>query len=157
MPVENIASRLAELGLELPPVPRPVAAYVPWVRTGSLILVSGQLPMKDGELLSTGTVPDPVTVETAQLAARQCALNGLAVVDDALDGDLDRVLRIVRLGIFVASAPGFTDQPRVGNGASELMLEVFGDAGRHARAAVGSIGLPLNATVEVEMMVEVSA
>ncbi len=156
MSTENIAARLVELGLELPSVPRPVAAYVPWVRTGSMIVVSGQLPMKDGELMATGTVPDPASVEVAQLAARQCALNGLAVIADALDGDLDRVRRIVRLGIFVASAPGFTDQPRVGNGASELMLDVFGDAGRHARAAVGSIGLPLNAAVEVEMMVEVS-
>jgi len=103
----------------------------------------------------TGPVPSVVGVEAAAAAARQCAINAVAVLADALDGDLDRVERIVRIGVFVASDPGFHDQPRVANGASELLVEVFGEAGRHARAAVGSVGLPIGATVEVEMVAEV--
>jgi len=151
----DIPSRLNSLGLALPAAPKPVAAYVPWVRSGQLVFVSGQIPFADGKLLHTGPVPSAVTVENARLAARQCALNGLAIVADALGGDLNRVSRIVRLGVFVCSDPGFVDQPKVANGASELLQEIFGEAGRHARAAVGSIALPLGATVEVEMVVEV--
>lgn len=151
----SVKHRLSELGITLPAAPRPVAAYVPWVRTGSLIVVSGQLPMVDGKLTATGSVPSAVSVEDATAAARSCIMNALAVVADALDGDLERVERIVRVGVFVASDAGFHDQPKIANGASELLVELFGERGRHARAAIGSVALPLGATVEVEMMLEV--
>lgn len=152
----TITNRLAELGLALPPAPAPVAAYVPAVRTGNLIFVSGQIPLRDGELVCSGPVPSAASVEQAQEAARQCVLNALAVVGDQLDNDLERIARIVRVGVFVASEPGFAGQPKVANGASELLESIFGEAGRHARAAVGCIALPLGATVEVEMIVEIS-
>jgi len=154
--VPGIQQRLQELGIALPAAPEPVAAYVPWVRSGNLVFVSGQVPFREGSLVATGTVPSGQSIDAAADAARQCVLNGLAVLAAALGGDLDRVRRIVRVGVFVASDPGFTDQPRVANGASELLQEVFGDAGRHARAAVGTVALPLGATVEVEMTVEVA-
>ncbi len=147
--------RLNDLDLTLPEAPKPVAAYVPSVRTGNLLYISGQVPFRDGQLLATGPVPSAVSIEQAQDAARQCVLNALAVLNDAVEGDLDRVRRIVRLGVFVASDPGFTDQPKVANGASELLQDIFGELGRHARAAVGSVALPLGATVEVEMIVEI--
>lgn len=152
----DINNRIKDLGLSLPTPPKPVAAYIPFVRTGNLIYVSGQVPFLDGKLTCTGAVPSSVSVDQARAAARQCVLNGLAVVSGALDGDLNKVRRIVRLGVWVCSDPGFTDQPKVGNGASELLVDIFGDNGRHARAAVGSISLPLGATVEVEMLVEVA-
>ncbi|MHC4909926.1 MAG: RidA family protein [Planctomycetota bacterium] len=148
--------RLAELGHELPAAPKPVASYVPAVRTGNLLFVSGQVPFKDGELIATGAVPDACDPERAKDAARQCVLNGLAVVRESIGGSLDGVRRIVRLGVFVNSSPSFTGQPAVANGASDLLVEVFGEAGRHARAAVGSVSLPLGASVEVEMVVEVA-
>ena len=151
----EIHARLDQLGITLPVAPRPVAAYIPAVRTGNLVVISGQVPFSDGKLLATGQVPSMTGVEAATAAARQCGLNALAVLADQLDGDLDRVERIVRLGVFVASDPSFGEQPAVANGASELMLEVFGEAGRHARAAVGAPSLPLGATVEVEMLAEV--
>lgn len=151
----GIRDRLEDLGISLPEAPSPVAAYVPAVQAGSLVFISGQVPLSDGRLLASGTVPGNVTLEEAASAARQCGINALAVLSDHLEGDLDRVEQVVRLGVFVASDPGFTDQPKVANGASELMEEVFGDAGRHARAAVGSVGLPLGASVEVEMIVQV--
>lgn len=151
----SIAARLAELSIVLPPAPKPVAAYIPAVRTGNLILVSGQLPMAGGQLMATGPVPSKTSLEAANAAARQCALNALAIIADQLGGDLDRVERIVRLGVFVCSDLGFTEQPKVANGASEVLQQIFGEKGRHARAAVGSIALPLGASVEVEMMVEV--
>jgi enamine deaminase RidA (YjgF/YER057c/UK114 family) len=147
--------RLRALGLELPTAPKPVAAYIPAVRAGRLLFVSGQLPFRAGELISRGCVPADLSVEAAQDAARQCALNGLAVVAAHVDGDLSRVVRIVRVGVFVASAPGFGEQPKVANGASELLVQVFGETGRHARAAVGCSALPLNAPVEVELTVEI--
>lgn len=150
------AKRIAELGLTLPPAPKPVAAYIPFVRSGSLLFVSGQLPMRDGALMATGAVPSAVSVEDAARAARQCVLNALAVLADALGGDLDRVVRIVRVGVFVCSDAGFGEQPKVANGASELLQQIFGETGRHARAAVGSIALPLKATVEVELVAEVT-
>lgn len=152
----TVAARLDRLGLTLPAAPKPVAAYVPAVRTGNLVFISGQIPLHEGQLIATGTVPSAVPVDLAVRAARQCLLNGLAVLDDALGGDLERVRRIVRLGVFVASDAGFTDQPLVANGASELLEAIFGDAGRHARAAVGAVALPLGAPVELEMVVEVT-
>jgi len=145
--------RLAELGLELPGVAAPVAAYVPAVRTGDLVYTSGQLPIVGGQLLATGVVGAEVTAEEAAGYARTCALNALAAVD-ALVG-LDAVARVVKVVGFVASAPGFTGQPAVVNGASELFGDVFGEAGRHARSAVGVSALPLGAPVEVEVVVEV--
>lgn len=149
--------RLQALGLSLPEVPSPVAAYVPAVQTGDLVFVSGQLPFQEGALHAVGPVPDACSVEDAAAAAKLCALNALAVLAAHLPGGLAQVEQIVRLGVFVQSAPGFDAQPKVANGASELMQEVFGEAGRHARAAVGSVGLPLNASVEIEMIARVSS
>lgn len=149
----SATGRLAELGLELPVVVPPVGAYVPAVRTGDLVFTSGQLPMVAGAMAQTGLVGGPVTPEQAKLLARTCALNALAAID-ALVG-LDAVVRVVKLVGFVASAPGFTGQPGVVNGASELLGEIFGDSGRHARSAVGVLALPLDAAVEVELVVEV--
>ena len=145
--------RLAELGLTLPDVVPPLAAYVPAVRTGNLVYTSGQLPMVDGSLPATGKVGAEVSPEQGRELARTCALNALAAVD-ALVG-LDAVKRVVKVVGFVASAEGFTGQPAVVNGASELLGAVFGDAGRHARSAVGVAELPLGAPVEVEIIVEV--
>ena len=150
------SQRLKELNLTLPPVTRPVGSYVPAIRSGGHVFVSGQIPMQDGQMKCTGKVGRDVTLEQAAAAARLCALNGLANAAEAAGG-VDRLTRVVRLGVFVNSAPGFADQPKVANGASDLMVQVFGDAGRHARAAVGAAELPLNAAVEVEMLFEVAA
>ena len=147
-------ARLAALGIVLPPAPKPVAAYVPSVRTGNLIFVAGQIPMREGKLLHQGRIGVEVTPEQGVACARQCAINGLAVIREAT-GSLDRVRRVVRLGVFVACESGYHEQPKIANGASELMLEVFGEKGRHARAAVGTNDLPLGAPVEVEFVVEV--
>lgn len=152
----SIESKLAELGLTLPEAPKPVAAYVPAVTSRGQVIVSGQLPMKNGELMSTGKVPSQVSVEDAQAAARQCVINGLAVLKAELGDSFDRLIRLVRIGAFVQSNDDFFAQPQVANGASELLLEILGDAGRHARAAVGVNALPLNASVEIEFIFEVS-
>jgi len=151
----SIESTLEELGISLPEAPNPVAAYVPAVSSRGQVIVSGQLPMQNGELISTGKVPSQVSVEDAQAAARQCVLNGLAVLKAELDGDLSRLVRVVRIGVFVQSDDDFFAQPQVANGASEFLLELLGDAGRHARAAVGVNALPLNASVEIEFTFEV--
>jgi enamine deaminase RidA (YjgF/YER057c/UK114 family) len=145
-------ARLAELGIRLPAVAAPVAAYVPAVRSGQMVYTSGQLPFVDGGLRRTGKVGGSVDAEDAAHDAKLCALNALAAID-ALVG-LDSVARIVRVVGYVASAEGFTGQPRVVNGASELLGRIFGDAGRHARSAVGVAELPLGAPVEVELTVE---
>jgi len=147
--------RLAELGLSVPEVVKPVAAYVPAVRTGNYVYTSGQLPMREGTLISAGKVGDEITPEQAVDCAQQCALNGLAAVK-SLIGDLSNVVRVVKVVAFVASTPGFTGQPGVANGASELIGKVFGEAGQHARSAVGVAVLPLDAPVEIELVVEVS-
>jgi enamine deaminase RidA (YjgF/YER057c/UK114 family) len=152
--VTDVSGRLAELGIELPAVAAPLAAYVPAVRAGDLVFTAGQLPLSDGELLATGIVGAGVDVETAQACARQCALNALAAVADVV-GDLSRVARIAKVVGYVASTPDFTGQPAVVNGASDLLGQVFGDAGVHARSAVGVSSLPLGAPVEVELVVEV--
>jgi enamine deaminase RidA (YjgF/YER057c/UK114 family) len=146
--------RLTELGITLPSVVPPVAAYVPAVRTGSLVYTSGQLPMVEGKLPGTGKVGAEVSPEDAYTYARNCALNALAAVH-ALVG-IDSVVRVVKVVGFVASDPAFTGQPQVVNGASEVLGEIFGDAGKHARSAVGVVALPLDAPVEVEIVVEVS-
>lgn len=148
-----VVARLAELGLELPAVAKPVAAYVPAVVTGNLVFTAGQLPFADGALLATGKVGDAVTPEEAAQLARRCALNALAAAAEAI-GSLDRVTRVVKAVVFVNSAPGFTGQPGVANGGSELLGEVFGDAGRHARSAVGVSELPLDSPVELELILE---
>ncbi|TDT29865.1 RidA family protein [Naumannella halotolerans] len=145
------SQRLAELGLELPPVVAPVAAYIPSTTSGKLVFTSGQLPMVDGALPVAGKLGAELDVETGYAQARVCGLNALAALAAAAGG-LDAVERIVKVTIFVASAPDFTDHPKVGNGASELFGEVFGENGRHARSAVGVAALPLNAPVEVEVI-----
>lgn len=148
-----VAARLVELGLTLPQVIKPVASYVPATVTGNLVFVSGQLPFADGALPATGKVGAEVSAEDAQGYARTCALNALAAAESVI-GSLDRVTRIVKMLGFVASAPDFTGQPAVINGASDLLTEVFGDDGRHARSAVGVAVLPLDAPVEVELILE---
>jgi len=150
----TVAARLAEKGIVLPEAVTPVAAYVPWVITGNLLFISGQVPFKEGALSHTGHLGGNLTVDEGYDCARVCALNILAQVNDALDGDLDRVSRVVKLTGFVACTPDFGDQPKVINGASDLMAEAFGDNGRHARAAVGVPALPLNSAVEVEAIFE---
>ncbi|MGF1640247.1 MAG: RidA family protein [Rhodospirillales bacterium] len=152
----RIEARLAELGLTLPPPAAPAGAYVPWVVVGALVFVSGQLPFQDGTLRYVGRLGDGLSVEDGHAAARLCGLNLLAQVSAACGGDLDRVRRVVRLGGFVNSVADFTDQPKVLNGASELMVAVFGDAGRHARAAVGCPTLPLGVAVEVDGIFEIA-
>jgi enamine deaminase RidA (YjgF/YER057c/UK114 family) len=147
--------RLAQLGLQVPDLVAPLAAYVPAVRTGNLVWTAGQLPLVSGELVASGRVGAEVDAEQAYEAARVCALNALAAVRSVV-GELSAVTRIVKLVGFVASAPGFVGQPGVVNGASELLAEAFGEAGAHARSAVGVFSLPLNAPVEVELIVEVS-
>jgi len=146
--------RLAALGLKVPPVAKPVAAYVPALRSGALVFTSGQLPMVDGALLKTGKVGAGVSAEEAKELARRCALNALAAIKAEI-GDLSRITQVVKLVGFVASAPDFTGQPGVINGASELLGQVFGEAGAHARSAVGVAVLPLDAPVEVELTVEI--
>ncbi|HSN06017.1 MAG TPA: RidA family protein [Candidatus Angelobacter sp.] len=150
-----VESRLAELGLAVPDVVPPVAAYVPAVRSGSYVYTSGQLPMVAGAMAATGKVGGEVTPEQGKELAAACALNAIAAVKSVL-GDLDLVVRVVKVVGFVASVPEFTGQPGVVNGASELLGKAFGDAGVHARSAVGVAALPLDAPVEVEIVVEVA-
>jgi enamine deaminase RidA (YjgF/YER057c/UK114 family) len=148
-------SRLAELGIVLPVAAPPAANYVPFVISGALLHISGQLPFKDGKLACSGRLGEALSVEDGYQAARLCGINLIAQMKAAV-GDLDRVQRIVRLGGFVNSTAAFTDQPKVVNGASDLMVEVFGPAGRHARSAVGCPSLPLGVSVEVDAVVEVT-
>ncbi|ORV08287.1 RidA family protein [Mycobacterium celatum] len=153
MSAGSAKARLSELGIELPAVVTPLAAYVPAVRTGNLVYTAGQLPMQDGKLAGTGKVGVEVTPEEGKALARVCALNALAAVDSLVG--IDAVTQVVKVVGFVASGPGFTGQPGIVNGASELLAEVFGDRGAHARSAVGVAELPLGAPVEVELVVEV--
>ncbi|MCZ4499935.1 MAG: RidA family protein [Marmoricola sp.] len=147
--------RLAALGLSVPAVAKPVAAYIPAVRTGDLVFTSGQLPMREGQLMATGKVGGEITLDEAVACAQQCALNALAAISAEL-GSLGAVTRVVKVVVFVASTSDFTSQALVANGVSELLGEVFGDAGRHARSAVGVPVLPLDSPVEIEMIVAVS-
>jgi enamine deaminase RidA (YjgF/YER057c/UK114 family) len=149
-----IEERLVELGIELPPAAAPLASYVPVRISGGHAFVAGQVPLEDGRLLVWGRLGAGLSIEQGQAAARRCALQGLAALRDAL-GSLDRVRAIVKLEVFVTSAPGFTDQPKVANGASDVLVEVFGDEGRHARVAVGVSELPLGAPVEVALIASV--
>jgi enamine deaminase RidA (YjgF/YER057c/UK114 family) len=151
----GVEERLAGLGVELPPVPQPVASYVPVVVSGELAFVAGQIPMAEGQLLAEGKLGAELSVEAGADAARRCVLQALAALRSEL-GSLDRIRRMVKLTVFVASAPGFTDQAKVANGASDLLGDLFGDAGHHARAAVGVSELPLGAPVEVEVLAEIA-
>jgi enamine deaminase RidA (YjgF/YER057c/UK114 family) len=151
----DIPEKLSSLGWTLPQPPKPIAAYVPSVRIGDMLYVSGQLPWRDGKLLAVGKVCSSVAVELAQTAAAQCAVHALSVCGGELGGDWDRLVRVVRVGVFVQSDNDFYDQAKVANGASELLVQVLGDSGRHARAAVGVNALPLNAAVEVEFLFQV--
>ncbi|MDP2871433.1 MAG: RidA family protein [Bacillota bacterium] len=153
--MNRIEAKLQEMGLTLPPAAKPVAAYVPTARTGNLVFTAGQIPMVAGQLKHKGRLGAEVGLEQGYECARICALNCLSAIKAEI-GDLDRVVRVVKVTGFVASATGFTDQPKVINGASELLVEVFGQAGKHARSAVGVAELPLGSPTEVEMIVEVS-
>jgi enamine deaminase RidA (YjgF/YER057c/UK114 family) len=146
--------KLKFLGIELPEIPKPLGSYVPFVRTGDLVFLSGMLPLKEGKLAMTGKVGETVSLDDAAQCAKVAATNALAVLKSAV-GSLDNVRRCVKLSGFVASAAGFTDQPKVVNGASDFIFEVFGEAGRHARAAVGVNVLPLNSPVEIDFIFEV--
>ena len=149
-----IEVRILELNLALPEIPKPVAAYIPAKQSGNLIFTAGQLPMVNGALISTGHLGQDVGIEDAKNAARVCTLNALAAIKGVI-GDLDRIKQVVRVVGYVASVPTFTQQPAIVNGASELLLEIFGEKGKHARSAVGMAVLPLNASVEIELTVEV--
>jgi enamine deaminase RidA (YjgF/YER057c/UK114 family) len=150
----KVESRINELKLSLPDALKPVAAYIPAKQTGNLVFTAGQLPMVSGELISKGLLGQDVEVDEANKAARICTLNALAAIKGVI-GDLDRIKQIVRVVGYVASVPTFTQQPAVVNGASELLLEIFGENGKHARSAVGMAVLPLNASVEIELTVEI--
>jgi enamine deaminase RidA (YjgF/YER057c/UK114 family) len=152
--VSTPEEKLAELGLTVPEVVPPVAAYQPTARTGNLVYTAGQLPMRNGSLVAAGKLGGEVSEEQGYEAARQCALNALAAIKGEV-GELSAVRRVVKVVVFIASTPDFTAQPKVANGASDLLGEVFGEAGRHARSAVGVSVLPLDAAVEVELVVEV--
>ncbi|MDW3205263.1 MAG: RidA family protein [Alphaproteobacteria bacterium] len=151
----NIDARLQELGLDLPDPPKAAGAYVGYVRTGNQLFVAGQIPLWNGELRHVGKVGVDLTVEQAQEAARVCALNIIAQAKDALDGDLDRVVRVVKLGGFVNCPPDFTQHPQVINGASNLIGDIFGEKGAHARFAMGAGSLPMNVAVEIDAVIEV--
>jgi len=151
----GVDERLKELGIELPPVARPVASYIPVAVGGGLAFVAGQVPLEDGKPLAVGRVGEGISVEEGAALARRCALQALAALKEEL-GSLDLVRRIVKVTVWVASAEGFTQQPQVANGASDLLGDVFGEAGRHARAAVSAPSLPLGVPVEVELIAEIT-
>lgn len=148
------SERLSELGLELPAVAAPVGSYVPAKRSGSHVLTSGQLPFRDGAVVYTGKVPGDVSVEDAAKGAEIAALNAIAAAASVIGG-IDAIKQVVRVAVYVNSSAGFTAQPKVANGASDLFVKIFGDAGKHARAAIGVAELPLNAALELDLMVEV--
>lgn len=153
MKTMSIRHKLESLGITLPKLTGPFGAYIPAKRVGSLIYVAGQIPMKDGKLIATGQVPSKCSLEQAREAARQCVINGLAAVD-SLPGGVDQISGVARVGAWISSDIGFTEQPKVANAASELLIEVFGESGRHVRAAVGTNTLPLDAPVEIEFIFE---
>ncbi len=152
--MSKIEQQINRLGIDLPDVPKPVAAYIPAKQTGNLVFTAGQLPMVNGELISKGLLGQDVEIDEANKAARICTLNALAAIKGVI-GNLDRIKQVVRVVGYVASVPTFTQQPAVVNGASELLLEIFGENGKHARSAVGMAVLPLNTSVEIELIVEV--
>ncbi|GBD86278.1 putative endoribonuclease L-PSP [bacterium BMS3Abin03] len=149
-----IEERIKELGFELPDTPKPLAAYIPALKTGEYVFTSGQVPMVKGELKYAGKVGFNLSIEEGQKAAQICALNGLSAIKGVIN-NLDNIERIVKVTVFVNSADGFTDQPKVANGASELLVEIFGESGKHVRSAVGVNELPVDSAVEIEMIVKV--
>jgi enamine deaminase RidA (YjgF/YER057c/UK114 family) len=151
----SIAARLSELNVILPQVAQPVGSYVPAKQVGDLVLTSGQLPLLNGVLTAAGKVPQDVSISEAQEAAKTAVVNALSAAASVFDGDIDRLASIVRLAVFVNSSPGFTDQAKVANGASDFLVALLGDSGRHVRAAVGVAELPLNAAVELELVARV--
>ena len=151
----SVEAKLRELGIILPPAPAGVGAYVPWVRSGNLVFTSGQLPWRDGKLVAVGKLGTEVTIEQGYEAARVCVLNAIAQLKAAA-GDLDRIMQIVRLDGFVHAGPGFHEHPKVLNGASELLVAIFGDKGKHARVALGINEMPLNAAVQLALTAEVA-
>ncbi len=150
------SKRLEELGLTLPSVAAPIGSYVPAIRVGNLAYTSGQVPFRDGKLIRAGKVPSDLSLADAADGARISALNAIAAIAGVVGG-IDQIARIVRVCVYVNSSPGFTDQPKVANGASDLLFQIFGEAGRHARSAVGVSELPINAAVEVEVMAEIAS
>ena len=152
--MSNIENKIKELGLQLPEPPKPLAAYIPAKQTGNLVFTAGQLPMVNGEIILKGLLGQDVEIEPAYNAAKICTLNALSAIKGVI-GDLDKIKQVVRVVGYVASVPTFTQQPAIVNGASEFLLEIFGDRGKHARSAVGMAVLPLNAAVEIELTVEV--
>jgi len=152
--LSNVENKIKELGLQLPEPPKPLAAYIPAKKTGNLVFTAGQLPMVNGELILKGLLGQVVEIDAAYAAAKTCTLNALAAIKGVI-GDLDQIKQVVRVVGYVASVPTFTQQPAVVNGASELLLEIFGEKGKHARSAVGMAVLPLNAAVEIELTVEI--
>ncbi|NBO79202.1 MAG: RidA family protein [Actinobacteria bacterium] len=152
--MSNIENKIKELGLQLPEPPKPLAAYIPAKQTGNLVFTAGQLPMVNGEIILKGLLGQDVEIEPAYNAAKICTLNALSAIKGVI-GDLDKIKQVVRVVGYVASVPTFTQQPAIVNGASEFLLEIFGDKGKHARSAVGMAVLPLNAAVEIELTVEV--
>ena len=152
--MSNVENKIKELGLQLPEPPKPLAAYIPAKKTGNLVFTAGQLPMVNGELTLKGLLGQDVEINAAYAAAKICTLNALAAIKGVI-GDLDQIKQVVRVVGYVASVPTFTQQPAVVNGASELLLEIFGEKGKHARSAVGMAVLPLNAAVEIELTVEI--
>jgi enamine deaminase RidA (YjgF/YER057c/UK114 family) len=151
----DITKKLAELGWTLPEAPKPVGAYMPAVRVGNLLYVSGQLPGWSGKLVAEGKVPSQVSIEMAQRAVAQCAVNALTIVSNEVGGDWNRLVQVVRMAVFVQCDPGFRDHAKIANGGSELLQQLMGDAGRHARVTVGVDSLPLNATVEAEFLFQI--
>lgn len=152
-----ILNQIEKLGYSLPDAPNPVANYVPAIIVGEELRTSGQIPMVNGELLFKGTVPSSQAIEEAAAAAKICGLNAIAVAKKMLDGNLERIVRVLQVRVFVASDQGFEGHSAVANGVSDLMVEIFGDAGRHIRVAMGSIGLPLGSTVEVEVVFQIKS
>jgi len=151
----TVRERILKLGCELPKPAEPVGSYVPAARTGNVVLTAGQIPIRGGKLLAVGKVPHEVTVEEARAAARQCVLNALSAVEGQI-GHLDRIVRIIRINVYVNSSPDFTDQARVADAASDLLVEIFEDAGRHTRCAIGVASLPLGAPVELDVLAEIN-
>lgn len=152
--MHDLEKRMAKLGLVLPEVPKPVASYIPAKQTGKIVFTAGQIPMVKGELISKGLLGQEVEIDEASKAAKVCTLNALAAIKGVI-GDLDNIAQIVKVVGYVAGIPTFTKHPLVVNGASELLLEIFGENGKHARSAVGVVALPLNASVEIELIVEI--
>jgi len=156
-PMSTISHRIEKLGYTLPVAPDPVANYVPAIIVGEELRTSGQIPIVNGELLFKGPVPSSQTIEDAAAAAKVCGLNAIAVAEKMLEGNLERIVRVLQLRVFVASDQGFEGHSAVANGVSDLMVDIFGDAGRHIRVAMGSIGLPLGSTVEVEVVFQIKS